>query len=258
MKILVLVKEVPVVSAIRIDRATMTIDRSTAGKMINPADSHAIEAALVVAGEKGGDVTAISMGPDSCEDILRSAIALGVKDAVRLTDNAFAGADTLVTAKVLKAAIDKNGPYDAIFCGANTIDGVTGQVGAKLAALLGWGILSNACEITCTDDGLSIRRKAGDGYEALSASFPLVCTVTEDANTPRNPGLKGKSAAKKAVIPVMGNAELGLDGAALTSLSKVASLVPPAELEKGQILDGSDDADKADKLVQTILDNHLI
>ena len=258
MKILVLVKEVPVVSAIRIDRDTMTIDRSTAGKMMNPADSHAIEAALTVAGEKGGDVTAISMGPDSCEDILRGAIALGVKDAVRLTDDVFAGADTLVTANVLKAAIDKTGPYDAIFCGANTIDGVTGQIGAKLAALLGCGILSGACEITPSEDGLTIRRKAGDGYEKLSASFPLVCTVTEDANSPRNPGLKGRTASKKAVIPVMGSAELGLDPASLISLSKVASLVPPAELEKGQILEGSDDADKADKLVQTILDNHLI
>lgn len=258
MKILVLVKEVPVVSAIRIDRETMTIDRSTAGKMMNPADSHAIEAALTVAGEKGGDVTAISMGPDSCEDILRGAIALGVKDAVRLTDPAFAGADTLVTAKVLKAAIDKTGPYDAIFCGANTIDGVTGQIGAKLASLLGCGILSGACEIIPADDGLTIRRKAGDGYEKLSASFPLVCTVTEDANSPRNPGLKGRTASKKAVIPVMGSAELAIDPADLISLSKVASLVPPAELEKGQILEGSDDADKADKLVQTILDNHLI
>ncbi len=258
MKILVLVKEVPVVSAIQIDRATMTIDRSTAGKMMNPADAHAIEAALTVAGEKGGEVTAISMGPDSCEDILRNAIALGVKDAYRLTDDAFAGADTLVTANVLKAAIDKTGPYDAIFCGSNTIDGVTGQIGAKLAALLGCGILSGACEITCTDDGLCIRRKAGDGYEKLAASFPLVCTVTEDANSVRNPGLKGKSAAKKAVIPVLDNAQLALDGTALTSLSKVASLVPPAELEKGLILDGDGDADKADKLVQTILDNHLI
>ena len=104
----------------------------------------------------------------------------------------------------------------------------------------------------------SIRRKAGDGYEKLAASFPLVCTVTEDANSVRNPGLKGKSAAKKAVIPLLDNAQLALDGAALTSLSKVASLVPPAELEKGQILDGDGDADKADKLVQTILDNHLI
>jgi electron transfer flavoprotein beta subunit len=258
MKILVLVKEVPVVSAIRIDRATMTIDRSTAGKMTNPADTHAIEAALTVAGEKGGDVTAISMGPDSCEEVLRGAIALGAKEAIRVTDPAFAGADTLVTANVLKAVIDKTGPYDAIFCGANTIDGVTGQVGAKLASLLGFGILSCACDISCTEDGLCIRRKAGDGYEQLSASFPLVCTVTEDANAPRSVGLKGRSASKKAVIPVMTNAELGLDEAALTSLSKVASLVPPAELEKGQVLEGTDDADKADKLVQILLDKHLV
>ena len=71
MKILVLLKEVPVVSDIKIDREKLTIDRSGAGKMMNPADRHAIEAALVLAGEKGGEVTAMTMGPESSESILQ-------------------------------------------------------------------------------------------------------------------------------------------------------------------------------------------
>ena len=110
MKILVLVKEVPVVSEIKIDREKLTIDRSGVGKMMNPADRHAIEAALALADAKGGEVTAMTMGPESSESILREAASLGVKAAVRLTDKVFAGADTLATAPVLKAAIDATGP----------------------------------------------------------------------------------------------------------------------------------------------------
>ena len=106
MKILVLLKEVPVVSEIRINRQYLTIDRSGVGKMMNPADRHAVEAALVLANARGGEVTAITMGPESSESILREAVSLGVKSAYRLTDKAFAGADTLATATILKAAID--------------------------------------------------------------------------------------------------------------------------------------------------------
>ena len=158
MKILVLLKEVPVVSEIKIDREKLTIDRSGVGKMMNPSDRHAIEAALALADARGGEVTAMTMGPESSEDILREAVSLGVKAAYRLTDKAFAGADTLATASVLKAAIDATGPYDAIFCGSSTIDGVTGQVPAKLGTMLGYGILTNACKIEIGEAGLTIDR----------------------------------------------------------------------------------------------------
>ena len=76
MKILVLLKEVPVVSEIRIDRQSLTIDRSGVGKMMNPADRHAIEAALALADAKGGEVTAMTMGQESSESILRDAASL--------------------------------------------------------------------------------------------------------------------------------------------------------------------------------------
>ena len=148
MKILVLVKEVPVVSEIKIDRKSLTIDRSGVGKMMNPADRHAIEAALSLADAKGGEVTVMTMGQESSEGILREAASLGVKAAFRLTDKAFAGADTLATARVLKAAIDAAGPFDAVFCGASTIDGVTGQIPAKLGTMLGYDLCAQ-CERYC-------------------------------------------------------------------------------------------------------------
>lgn len=258
MKILVLLKEVPVVSNIQIDRQTLKIDRSGAGKMMNISDRHAIEAALATAEATGASVTAMTMGPESSESLLRDAIGMGCSDAVRITDNAFAGADTLVTANVIKAAADQSGPYEVIFTGESSVDGETGQIPGKLSAMYGYALLTHACSVEADAQGLTIERKAGTGYEKLAASWPLVCSITEDANTPRGIGLKGKKAMKSAQIPVLTNAELGLGEDALASPSKVTGLVPPPTAEVGNMLTGADDVESAGNLVQTLIQKQLV
>ena len=258
MKILVLLKEVPVVSDIKIDRQTLKIDRSGVGNMMNISDRHALEAALAAGDALGAEVTAMTMGPESSESLLRDAIGMGCKDAVRITDNAFAGADTLVTATVIKAAADQSGPYDVIFTGESSVDGETAQIPGKLSAMYGYGLLTHACSVEAGAEGITIERKAGTGYEKLSASYPLVCSVTEDANKPRGIGLKGRTAMKKAQIPVLTNAELGLSGEALTSHSKVTGLVPPPAAQVGNMLTGADDVESAGNLVQTLIQNQYV
>ena len=258
MKVLVLIKEVPVVSDIHIDRNTLTVDRSGAGKMMNVSDRNAIEAALCVAEATGGSVTAMSMGPESCEEHLRTAIGMGALEAFRITDNKFAGADTLVTARVLKAAADKCGPFDCIITGDASIDGETGQIPGKLAAMLGYALLTKASNLEVSAEGISIERKAGSGYEKLSASYPLVCSVCDDANTPRSVGLKGRTAMKKAEIPVYDSEGLSLGGEELVSLSKVTGLVPPAAAQVGTMLTGADDIESAGNLVNTLLEKNYL
>lgn len=258
MKILVLIKEVPVVSEIKIDRKTFTVDRTGAGKMMNPVDRHAVEAALTLAGDAEDEVTVLSMGPESCESILREAAEMGCKKAVRLTDPAFAGADTLVTARVLASAAKKLGPFDVIFCGANSIDGYTSQIPAKLGALLGIGVLTGAGKMSRTEDRLEIERKAGSGYEKLSASFPLVCSVTEDLNTPRGANIRAKMAAKKLIIDVLDSAALGISGDQLVSFSKVIALFPPQKPEALEMIRGKSAVEKADALADLLLEKHLV
>ena len=141
MKCLVLLKEVPNVASIRIDPETFTVDRDNVINILDPADLNAIEAALTVASGPDDETVAMSMGPESADAVIRTAIAMGIKKGVRITDDAFAGADSLVTATVLKAAIDKEGPFDVIFCGAHSVDGATGQIAGKLGAMLGIGTL---------------------------------------------------------------------------------------------------------------------
>lgn len=258
MNIFVFVKQIPVISDIRMNHQTFTVDRSSAGSMMNPADLHAVEAALSLKSVLGGSVTVLTMGDESCDVQLREAIAMGADTAVRITDDAYTGADTLVTAKVLTAAVRRLGPADCIFTGHASLDGATGQTGRKISAMLGIPYLDSACQLEADAGGLTIRQKAGTGYNLWKAPFPLLCSVTEDAAKPRPITLKGKMAAKKAVISVLSNAELNLSEADLHSPSSVEALFPAARQEVGIRIQEKDAKDSARKLADILFEKHLI
>ena len=134
MKAIVLVKQVPDLRLGGVGvRADGTIDRSAAA-ITNPADMHAIEAAVQLADQ----VCALSMGPRRAEEALRQAVAAGAGRAVLLCDHALAGSDTWATANALAAAIEWIGGADLVLCGISAIDGETGQVGPSVAQRLGW------------------------------------------------------------------------------------------------------------------------
>lgn len=256
MNILVLLKQVPNVSEITIDPQTLAIDRSRAVQVLNPEDLHALEAGLTLASQKQGSVTVLSMGPDGCEAVLREGIGMGATNAVRVTDDSFVGSDTLITADVLKTAINHLGKFDAIFCGANSIDGNTSQIAGKLGAMLNIGTLTNASSIEFKEDEIEISRKAGTGYEKLSASFPLICSVTNDVNEPRSVSMKGRMAAKKAEIQVLDNTVLGIKD--LKSPSRVDSLFAPEKLKVGSFVDGATTEEKVGKLISILSEAQAI
>ena len=256
MNILVLLKQVPNVSEIIIDPQTLAIDRNRAGQVINPEDLHALEAGLTLASQKQGNMTVLSMGPEGCEAVLREGIGMGATNAVRVTDDSFVGSDTLITADVLKTAINHLGKFDAIFCGANSIDGNTSQIAGKLGAMLNIGTLTNASSIEFKEDEIEISRKAGTGYEKLSASFPLICSVTNDVNEPRSVSMKGRMAAKKAEIQVLDNTVLGIKD--LKSPSRVDSLFAPEKLKVGSFVDGATTEEKVGKLISILSEAQAI
>ena len=256
MNILVLLKQVPNVSEITIDPQTLAIDRSRAVQVLNPEDLHALEAGLTLASQKQGNVTVLSMGPEGCEAVLREGIGMGATNSVRVTDDSFVGSDTLITADVLKTAINHLGKFDAIFCGANSIDGNTSQIAGKLGAMLNIGTLTNASSIEFKEDEIEISRKAGTGYEKLSASFPLICSVTNDVNEPRSVSMKGRMAAKKAEIQVLDNTVLGIKD--LKSPSRVDSLFAPEKLKVGSFVEGATTEEKVGKLISILSEAQAI
>lgn len=223
--------------------------------MLNPADKNALEAALQLKDAEGGTVTVLSMGPKAAEAVLREALSLGVDQAYLVNDAAFEGSDTLATAEVLAAAIQKLGAFDIIFAGAQSIDGFTGQIGPKVAALLGIGVLAYAKEWKLEGGKLTIVRENGPYTETWQGALPVLCTVVQGANSPRTPMLKNKMAAAKAEIPALTNEDLGLDPQKTGlegSLSQVAATFPPQKAVVGTKLTDAKD------LAQTLFEQKLI
>lgn len=258
MNIYVLMKQIPVISDIQINPKTFTVDRSNAALTTNPSDLNALEAALTLKNEKGGTVTVLTMGNDTADALLREAAAMGADRLIRITDDAYAAADSLVTAKVLTAAIQKLGLPDAVFTGQYSLDSATGQIGGKLAAFLDIGFLHSANSIELLENGLKIERKAGPVYEVWTADYPLVCSVIEGANKPRSVTVKGKMAAKKAVIEILTNHDLGLKDGELVSPSIVEALFPIQPKDKGSSLTGSDAHESAKNLAALLFEKHLV
>lgn len=124
------IKQVPDTTQVKIDPVTNTLVREGIPFIINPYDTHALEESLNLKDRFGLRAVALSMGPPNTEATLRKAAALGVDEAILLSDRAFGGADTLATSKVLSAAIERLNDQEEVgivFCGKQTIDGDTAR-----------------------------------------------------------------------------------------------------------------------------------
>ncbi len=137
---------------------------------INPFDAAAYECALRIS---GAEVTLLSMGVPKTADLLCSLTRLGAKDAVLLTDKAFAGADTLATAYALSCAVKKLSP-DLVVCGRQTLVGDTAQTGPMLAELLGYSLVTNVMAVQADDKKLVASTRDG---ECESVPYPALITV---------------------------------------------------------------------------------
>jgi len=159
------------------DPKTKTLMREGVESITNPFDLIGLEAAIKIKKEKGGSVTALSMGPPQALSSLREAMARGADRAILLTDRIFAGADTLATSYTLSRAIEDLAiPYDLILCGLQAIDGDTGQVGPGLAEFQNIPILPNVVEIKVepVSNSITIHRQTEEGIEVLKTNLPAL------------------------------------------------------------------------------------
>ncbi len=165
MLIVACIKQVPDTTQVQIDPVTNTLVREGIPFIINPYDTHALEESLRLKDRFGCRVAAISMGPPNAEATLKKALALGVDEAILLSDRVFGGADTLATSNVLAAAIRKLSEEDEVglvICGKQTIDGDTAQVGPGIATRLGYTQLTLIDRIEDFDQAggkVRVRRK---------------------------------------------------------------------------------------------------
>ena len=158
---------------------------------LNPFDRPALEAAMQIKAGMGGTVTALSMGPAVSAEALAEAQAMGVDRAVLISDSALAESDTLVTAKVLAAAVQKIGAFDWLFFGTRTSDSDTGQVGPQTAALLEVPFISGVKKIDAEDHDWTLERTMDAWQEIWQVRAPAAATIDPRAFAPRPVGLVG-------------------------------------------------------------------
>ncbi|MGB8861702.1 MAG: FAD-binding protein [Ilumatobacteraceae bacterium] len=252
MRAVVLVKQVPDLRLGGVGvRADGTIDRTSAPPITNPADLHAIEAAVQLADE----VYAVSMGPPQAEETLRTAVAAGASRALLLCDHAFAGSDTWATANALAAAVRWIGGVDLVLCGSSALDGETGQVGPSVATRLGWP-QATGCEALSTESGsLIARRVVEGGYERLRLPLPALATIGETGFAPRYPTMLQRRRGAAAVIERVTAADLGIEPGTVgltASPTKVAKMTPSPWPDRGCRFVG-DDGFGYDELVNELV-----
>ncbi len=218
MHIVVWIKQVPDSAQIRVHPVTNTIMRQGVPTIINPYDLFALETALRLRDEHGGEVTVLTMGPPSAEDALRKALTFGADRAVLLTDRFFAGSDTLATSYALAQAIRKIGETwgapDIVFAGKQTIDGDTAQVGPGVARRLGLNQLTYIAKIAGLDAAarsIDLERRAEGGVQVLRSALPCLVTMLEGSAEIRRGAFADALRAARAEIVTWSAAAAGVD-----------------------------------------------
>jgi electron transfer flavoprotein beta subunit len=225
MHIVVCVKQTPDSAAkVGVDNGKVTW--GDAGLVVNPWDEYAIEEGIRLKEKYGGKVSAVSLGPDSAKEALKTCLAMGCDEAVLMADPAFNGSDALATSYVLARAIEKFGDVDVVLFGKQAIDGDTGLVPVGLARRLGWPPLTYTIKIAELDVAaktIKVERLLEEGKQVVTSRLPAVVGTVKDINEPRYPSFMGIRRAAKAVIPTWTAADLGCDPAKIGSTGSAMS-----------------------------------
>ena len=213
MNILLCVKQVPDTADIRIDPEKNVLIRKGVPSILNPFDSYALEAAARIKDrDPATKIVALSMGPPQAEAVLRECLAIAADRAYLISGRAFGGSDTLATSYILSEAIklvsEQEGPFDAVFCGKQAIDGDTAQVGPEIAEHLGIPQVTYGLEAEVSGDVLNVRRETEAGYAVVSVKTPCLVTFTKPSFEVRYPTIPSKLAADKADITVLSEEDL--------------------------------------------------
>ncbi len=265
LNILVCVKQVPDVDLVKMDPVTGSLIREGVPAILNPLDGNAMEAAVRVKEQYGATITAITMGPPAAEAVLRECLSVGADRAVLITDRAFKDADTLATSYVVAKAAEEFGPYDLIFCGKETLDGATGQMGAQLAERFGSALVTSASRILEIDeaaDTLVTEREMETGIETVQARIPCLFTIEKTNYQPRIPNFKGKKAARFAEIVTRTASTIpGLDPSRIGAVGSgtiVPRTYPPERGESGVMIDEGSAERNGAKIVEILAETGLI
>ena len=206
LSVAVLVKQVPLAEDFRLGPDGRLV-RDHVALEVNPYCRRAIAKGVELAA--AGRCVAFTLGPPAAEEVLREAVAAGAAQGVHLCDPAFAGSDTLATARALAAAIRSGPPFDLILAGLNSVDADTGQVGPELAELLGLPFASGVRQLQIEDAAARVTCERDDGTAELLVPLPAVLSVAERLCPPAKFGPAERAAVPAERITRLRAADLG-------------------------------------------------
>src|SRR6267378_7145930 len=177
LKIAVCIKQIPLVEEANFDATTKTIKRD-GPNVISAYDLRAISLAVELKNRHTAETCVVTMGPPQARAALVDALAMGMDRAVHLEDRAFAGSDTLATARALAQWL-KRESFDLILLGKYSLDAETGQVGPEIAELLGIAQITGVRKLELDGDRIIAERESDEGLEQVEARMPALLTCAE-------------------------------------------------------------------------------
>ena len=235
MKIIVCIKQVPAKDA-PLAIAGNWIKESDIGFEMNEPDSYALEEALRLKEKHGGEVIALSMGPERVKQTIKEALAKGADRAVHIADDNFAQLDPLGSAKALAAAI-KSENADLVLTGLQSDDHGFGQTGVLMAGLLDLPHATIIMAIEASDGKLKLKRELEAGwFQWMECPLPAVLSIQSGINKVRYATLKGIMAAKKKEIATITRESLGVT---VELTQKIEKIYVPVKTKKTEFLTGT-------------------
>lgn len=198
MKFFICIKQVPDVNAplqIKDGQLLQDSDRN----ILNAYDASAVEEALVLTEEHGGEVEVVLIGPDKGSETIRKALAMGAHKGHHITTNGDEMYDSYAYASILSEFF-KNKEYDFILCGKQSQDTDSGLTGSMLAQMLDLPYTTNAVGLEAENGSLIVKRQGDAGQEMIEIPSPGIVTCSNDMNEPRIPSLKGIMQSKRKPV----------------------------------------------------------
>ena len=248
-------------SAFRIDsEARRAVAPPNIPPVLNGFDENAVEAALRIKDEVGGNVTVLSLGDRFAMDVMKmkKPLSMGADELVLVQDDALADLDAYATAYALSEAIKRIGQYDLVLCGRQASDWDGAQVPQGVAEMLDLPCVTVAKRVDVVGSGLVVQRALPDGYEVVEAELPALVTVTNELGDPRYATLRGIMAAGKKTPTVWSAADLGLETSRLQPKVRVTDLFVRVSERRCEFIEGEDEADAGRQLAIRLREASLI
>jgi electron transfer flavoprotein beta subunit len=223
--------------------------------VIDPYSEYALEAALQLRDKYTGKITAISLGNNLLQDVIKKPLSMGADELILVEDELLANSDSWSIAKVLVKTITKIGAYDIILCGRQSADRDAGQIGSGIAEILKLPVITVARKIDIAGPKVLVERVIDEGYETIETTLPTVITVSNEIGEPRYPTIRGIMAAKKKEPTIWKSVDLdieppqtGVDGCR----SHLVKLLKPVYEGKCELIDGEIPEEAANNLAKRL------